>query len=151
MPIRFPFTSHADCLTLWNRKHHFRNYKNCFVGCELVDWLVLNEKIHSRTSAQALAQAMYNSKLIVCATTLMKNCVNVILKDTLQNRFPCKSAKASKTRKCSTVSRLEANQSPVLRCLPIRQLSFPSLLWTNYLQEVHRHRLYYLVVLFYLT
>mmetsp|Transcript_3009 Transcript_3009/g.6562 ORF Transcript_3009/g.6562 Transcript_3009/m.6562 type:complete len:1062 (-) Transcript_3009:140-3325(-) len=39
-----------------DRKYHFKIYKKCFVGSELVDYLVENDLAHSRSEAATMAQ-----------------------------------------------------------------------------------------------
>jgi hypothetical protein len=50
----------AEC-----RKQKLRTQKNCFVGSELVDWLVVNRRAKTRAEAVNLAQQLYQQKLIV--------------------------------------------------------------------------------------
>lgn len=46
-------------------KQKLRSHKNCFVGCELVDWLLAQRRANSRPEAVAIGQQLFSHKLIV--------------------------------------------------------------------------------------
>jgi hypothetical protein len=48
-----------------SRKQKLRTHKNCFVGSEFVDWLVVNRRAKTRAEGVNLAQQMFLQKLIV--------------------------------------------------------------------------------------
>ncbi|XP_014674475.1 PREDICTED: 1-phosphatidylinositol 3-phosphate 5-kinase-like [Priapulus caudatus] len=54
---------------LQNRRHRLRNYTNCIVGNELVDWLLRNDKASDRYQAGAIGQALMDAKFLECVTT----------------------------------------------------------------------------------
>ncbi|ELR11039.1 domain found in dishevelled, egl10, and pleckstrin domain containing protein [Acanthamoeba castellanii str. Neff] len=45
-------------------KQKLRTHKNCFVGSEFVDWLVVNRRAKTRAEGASLAQQMFLQKLI---------------------------------------------------------------------------------------
>ena len=64
----------ANGLEIKNRWYHFKCYKECFVGSELVDWLGENRSL-SEKEAIALGQNLLEHKIIahVCNDHTFKN------------------------------------------------------------------------------
>ncbi|XP_050402254.1 DEP domain-containing mTOR-interacting protein isoform X2 [Patella vulgata] len=58
-----------------NRKYHLRTYKSCFVGQEVVDWLLKSRHIHSREAAVTAMRTLQENHIIhhVCDDHLFKD------------------------------------------------------------------------------
>ncbi|XP_017776695.1 PREDICTED: 1-phosphatidylinositol 3-phosphate 5-kinase [Nicrophorus vespilloides] len=49
-----------------SRRYRLRNYNDCLMGSELVDWLIRQQKANSRIQASALCQALLDGGYMVC-------------------------------------------------------------------------------------
>ncbi|XP_068238143.1 1-phosphatidylinositol 3-phosphate 5-kinase isoform X3 [Palaemon carinicauda] len=54
------------CLPLGSHRHRLKSFHNCFIGRDLVQWLLVNDKASSRASSVAIGQALLEAGYIVC-------------------------------------------------------------------------------------
>ncbi|KAG0730325.1 1-phosphatidylinositol 3-phosphate 5-kinase [Chionoecetes opilio] len=57
-------------LTLGSHRHRLKSFNNCFVGRDLVRWLLINDKASSQASAVAIGQALLEAGYILCISQL---------------------------------------------------------------------------------
>ncbi|XP_066965143.1 1-phosphatidylinositol 3-phosphate 5-kinase isoform X1 [Macrobrachium rosenbergii] len=53
-------------LPLGSHRHRLKSFHNCFIGRDLVQWLLVNDKASSRASSVAIGQALLEAGYIVC-------------------------------------------------------------------------------------
>ncbi|XP_069947039.1 1-phosphatidylinositol 3-phosphate 5-kinase isoform X3 [Cherax quadricarinatus] len=53
-------------LPLGSHRHRLKSFHNCFIGKDLVQWLLVNDKASSRASAVAIGQALLEAGYLVC-------------------------------------------------------------------------------------
>ncbi|XP_044763369.1 1-phosphatidylinositol 3-phosphate 5-kinase [Coccinella septempunctata] len=53
-------------IALGSHRYHLRTYFDCFLGSELVDWLIYQQKASSRIQANAICQALLEGNYIEC-------------------------------------------------------------------------------------
>ncbi|XP_071531520.1 1-phosphatidylinositol 3-phosphate 5-kinase isoform X2 [Panulirus ornatus] len=53
-------------LPLGSHRHRLKSFHNCFIGRDLVQWLLANDKASSRASAVAIGQALLEAGYLVC-------------------------------------------------------------------------------------
>nr|XP_045605242.1 1-phosphatidylinositol 3-phosphate 5-kinase-like isoform X2 [Procambarus clarkii] len=56
----------TGCLPLGSHRHRLKSFHNCFIGRDLVQWLLVNDKASSRASAVAIGQALLEAGYLVC-------------------------------------------------------------------------------------
>ncbi|XP_069975794.1 1-phosphatidylinositol 3-phosphate 5-kinase isoform X2 [Penaeus vannamei] len=57
-------------LPLASHRHRLKSFHNCFVGRDLIEWLLANDKASSRASAVAIGQALLEAGYVVCISQL---------------------------------------------------------------------------------
>jgi hypothetical protein len=55
-------------IPLGTHKYRLRTYTDCFLGSELVDWLICQQKANSRVQAAAISQALLEGGYIECVS-----------------------------------------------------------------------------------
>ena len=53
-----------DPAIIKNRRYHLRVYENCFVGHDMVDWLLKKGEVESRKEAVAMMQKLLDNGVI---------------------------------------------------------------------------------------
>ncbi|KAK7065668.1 hypothetical protein SK128_014782, partial [Halocaridina rubra] len=53
-------------LPLGSHRHRLKSFHNCFIGRDLVQWLLVNDKASSRASSVAIGQALLEAGYLVC-------------------------------------------------------------------------------------
>lgn len=59
-------TRGTTCIALGTHKYRLRTYMDCFLGSELVDWLIFQQKSNTRVQASAICQALLEGGYIEC-------------------------------------------------------------------------------------
>ncbi|XP_063879868.1 1-phosphatidylinositol 3-phosphate 5-kinase-like isoform X3 [Scylla paramamosain] len=63
-------TAATGGLPLGSHRHRLKSFNNCFVGRDLVRWLLVNDKASSQASAVAIGQALLEAGYILCISQL---------------------------------------------------------------------------------
>lgn len=58
-------------IPLQTHRYRLRSYSNCFLGSEIVDWLINQHKASTRTQAASLSQALLEAGYLKCLTGIV--------------------------------------------------------------------------------
>lgn len=64
----FEELSGSTGILLQTHRYRLRSYSNCFLGSDIVDWLISQRKASTRTQAASLCQALLEAGFIKCLT-----------------------------------------------------------------------------------
>lgn len=71
-----------DPAIIKNRRYHLRVYENCFVGHDMVDWLLKKGEVESRKEAVAMMQKLLDNGVIhhgeACTLCVYSHCSYVV-------------------------------------------------------------------------
>lgn len=65
----FEELSGTSGILLQTHRYRLRSYSNCFLGTEIVDWLISQHKASTRTQASSLCQALLEAGYLKCLLT----------------------------------------------------------------------------------